>query len=115
VKPGFADARQQPAAFATPASGTFGNLGRNTFRAQTISAVDLALLKDLAVTERFRIDTSWFLESRVVWPPPRLRAPTLGQWPPVVSPAYLATPGANVGRPVRKAAAVVLHPLVLLR
>jgi len=43
------------AAFAVPASGTFGNLGRNAFRAPAISAVDLALSKDVAVTERFRI------------------------------------------------------------
>ena len=44
-----------PAAFATPASGTFGNLGRNAFRAPAISAVDLALAKDVAVTERLRV------------------------------------------------------------
>ena len=32
-----------PAAFSTPAAGTFGNLGRNAFRAPRISQLDLAL------------------------------------------------------------------------
>jgi hypothetical protein len=49
-----------PAAFSVPASGTFGNLGRNAFRARSISDVDLALAKDLSITERtvvrFRAD-----------------------------------------------------------
>jgi hypothetical protein len=49
-----------PAAFSTPASGTFGNLGRNAFRARSISDVDLALAKDVSlaerVTVRFRAD-----------------------------------------------------------
>jgi len=49
-----------PAAFSIPASGTFGNLGRNAFRARSISDVDLALAKDVSVAERttvrFRAD-----------------------------------------------------------
>jgi hypothetical protein len=49
-----------PAAFFIPASGTFGNLGRNAFRAPRISEVELALAKDVALTEslrmRFRAD-----------------------------------------------------------
>src|SRR5262249_52796132 len=49
-----------PAAFSTPASGTFGNLGRNAFRARRISQLDLALVKDISITEhlslRFRAD-----------------------------------------------------------
>lgn len=44
-----------PAAFATPANGTFGNLGRNAFRAPGISQLDLALMKNIVVTERMRI------------------------------------------------------------
>ncbi|HTA47728.1 MAG TPA: carboxypeptidase regulatory-like domain-containing protein [Bryobacteraceae bacterium] len=44
-----------PAAFSAPASGTFGNLGRNAFRAPGISALDLALAKDIAVTERMNV------------------------------------------------------------
>ena len=50
-----------PAAFAAPAAGTFGNLGRNAFRAPSISQVDLALAKDVSFGERvklrFRVDT----------------------------------------------------------
>jgi hypothetical protein len=49
-----------PAAFATPAPGTFGNLGRNAFRAPHIAALDLTLSKDAALSERisarFRAD-----------------------------------------------------------
>jgi Carboxypeptidase regulatory-like domain/TonB dependent receptor len=49
-----------PAAFSVPAAGTFGNLGRNTFRAPGISALDLALAKDVLLGEharmRFRAD-----------------------------------------------------------
>jgi hypothetical protein len=49
-----------PAAFSTLASGTFGNLGRNAFRARSISDVDLALAKDVSLAEhmtvRFRAD-----------------------------------------------------------
>jgi hypothetical protein len=44
-----------PAAFSVPASGTFGNLGRNAFRARSISDVDLALAKDVTLTERMRV------------------------------------------------------------
>jgi len=45
-----------PAAFATPAPGTFGNLGRNAFRAPAISQLDLTLMKDVALTpERLRL------------------------------------------------------------
>ena len=44
-----------PAAFSTPASGTFGNLGRNAFRARGISQVDLALTKEIGLSERMRL------------------------------------------------------------
>jgi hypothetical protein len=44
-----------PAAFSTPAAGTFGNLGRNAFRARTISAIDLALAKDVSIAERVKV------------------------------------------------------------
>ncbi|MBV8860702.1 MAG: hypothetical protein JO259_02420 [Mycobacterium sp.] len=43
------------AAFAVPATGTFGNLGRNAFRSPGIAQLDLGLSKFLAVTERVRI------------------------------------------------------------
>jgi len=38
--------------FPVPASGTYGNLGRNTFRAPGFARVDLSLLKTLPLTER---------------------------------------------------------------
>ena len=41
-----------PAAFSTPAAGTFGDLGRNAFRARGISQVDLGLSKHVSITER---------------------------------------------------------------
>jgi hypothetical protein len=44
-----------PAAFATPASQTFGNLGRNAFRAPGISQLDLGVAKFFGVTERLNI------------------------------------------------------------
>lgn len=44
-----------PAAFSTPAAGTFGNLGRNAFRAPGISQLDLALAKDISFTERVKL------------------------------------------------------------
>jgi hypothetical protein len=44
-----------PAAFSTPTAGTFGNLGRNAFRAKRISALDLALAKDVSLAERVRM------------------------------------------------------------
>jgi len=43
------------AAFSTPASGTFGDLGRNAFRAPGISQLDLALAKEISVTERTKV------------------------------------------------------------
>jgi hypothetical protein len=44
-----------PAAFSTPASGTFGNLGHNAFRAPAISEVELALAKDVFLAERMKV------------------------------------------------------------
>jgi hypothetical protein len=49
-----------PAAFAVPAKQTFGDLGRNAFRAPGISQIDLGISKFVTVTEqvkvRFRAD-----------------------------------------------------------
>src|SRR5215469_16368151 len=41
-----------PAAFAVPANSTFGNLGRNAFRAPGITQLDLAVSKFVLLTER---------------------------------------------------------------
>ena len=43
-----------PLAFAVPASGP-GNLGRNAFTGPGFSDVDLSVIKNIAVTERFRV------------------------------------------------------------
>ncbi len=43
------------AAFSTPAPGTFGNLGRNAFRAPGISQLDLGLSKYISLTERINL------------------------------------------------------------
>jgi hypothetical protein len=43
------------AAFSTPANGTFGNLGRNAFRAPGVAQWDLGVSKFLTVTERLSI------------------------------------------------------------
>lgn len=44
-----------PAAFSVAANGTFGKLGRNAFRAPSISQVDLALAKDVSFGERVKV------------------------------------------------------------
>lgn len=44
-----------PAAFAVPANGTFGDLGRNSFRAPGIAQLDLGLSKFIRATERVNI------------------------------------------------------------
>ena len=44
-----------PAAFSIPAPGTFGNLGRNAFRAPGISEVELALAKEVSFAERMKV------------------------------------------------------------
>jgi hypothetical protein len=44
-----------PAAFAVPANGTFGNLGRNAFRARRITQIDLGVSRFVAVSERLSI------------------------------------------------------------
>ena len=44
-----------PAAFAVPANQTFGNLGRNAFRAPGISQLDMGLSRFIKVTEKFNL------------------------------------------------------------
>jgi hypothetical protein len=43
------------AAFSLPANGTFGNLGRNAFRAPSIADLDLALAKEVSFAERMKL------------------------------------------------------------
>jgi hypothetical protein len=49
------DSRLNPAAFALPAPGTFGNLGRNTLRGPGYWRPDLALFKDTPLTEKLKL------------------------------------------------------------
>jgi Carboxypeptidase regulatory-like domain/TonB dependent receptor len=44
-----------PIAFAVPANQTFGNLGRNAFRAPGITQLDLGVSKFISVTERLSV------------------------------------------------------------
>ena len=44
-----------PAAFAPPAPGTFGNLSRGLVRQPSISNVDFSMNKNFALTERYRL------------------------------------------------------------
>jgi len=50
------------AAFGAPASGTFGNLRRNAFRAPGIAQLDLGVSKFISITERttFRLRCDLF-------------------------------------------------------
>jgi hypothetical protein len=42
--------------FATPASGTDGNLGRNTFRGPGMATVDFSLFKKISMAERYSME-----------------------------------------------------------
>ena len=44
-----------PAAFAVPANGTFGNLGRNAFRAPAVAQLDLGISKFVLIGERISV------------------------------------------------------------
>ena len=45
-----------PAAFSTPAPGTWGNLGRNVVRAPGLVQIDTALSKRTKITERTTLE-----------------------------------------------------------
>ncbi len=45
-----------PAAFSMPAAGTFGNLGRNTFFGPNFKQIDVSVLKDMKISERFKLE-----------------------------------------------------------
>lgn len=44
-----------PNAFALPAAGTYGNVGRGVFKGPGLADLDLSLFKDLALTERLNL------------------------------------------------------------
>src|SRR4029079_6208028 len=43
------------AAFATPAAFTFGNVGRNTLYGPGLQTLDMAVAREFALSERFRL------------------------------------------------------------
>ena len=45
-----------PAAFVAPANGTYGNAGRNGFRAPGLWQMDIGLAKKIRITERMNLD-----------------------------------------------------------
>jgi hypothetical protein len=48
-----------PAAFASPAKGTFGNAGRDIARGPDFYQLDLGLSKEFAITERASVEFRW--------------------------------------------------------
>jgi hypothetical protein len=44
-----------PAAFAVPAPGTWGNAGRNLGRGPSLNQIDLSLTRQIALSERMRL------------------------------------------------------------
>lgn len=44
-----------PNAFVRPPAGTYGNLGRGTYRGPGMAALDLSLIKDIAASERMKV------------------------------------------------------------
>ena len=44
-----------PAAFVSPALGTYGNLGRNTFYGPSTHQIDFSMFKNINITERFTL------------------------------------------------------------
>ena len=62
-----------PAAFAQPANGTYGNLGRNALRRPGVTQVDFSVFKNNAITERVRVqlrlDFFNLFNARILAPP----------------------------------------------
>ncbi|HEY3442292.1 MAG TPA: carboxypeptidase regulatory-like domain-containing protein [Paludibaculum sp.] len=92
-----------PAAFATPAPGTFGNLGRGALHGPGLSQFDLTLHKRFAVTERvsseFRLEAyNLFNKANFLNPVVRLNN-VLGTGTNQLQPgqAYNATTGGSFG------------------
>jgi hypothetical protein len=62
-----------PAAFIAPTPGTYGNLGRGTFRGPGLADVDLSLFKNTGITEKttlqFRVEVFNILNRSNYGPP----------------------------------------------
>jgi hypothetical protein len=91
-----------PAAFAKPAAGTFGNLGRDTLYGPGFGAVDFSIFKKIPVTERiagqFRVETFNML-NRTNWANPNttLTSATFGQLTQTKNGS--SAPGLGFGEP----------------
>jgi hypothetical protein len=55
AQPQTANQWLNPAAFAMPAAGTFGNLGRNTIFGPGLAQIDFSVLKDTPITESTKL------------------------------------------------------------
>jgi hypothetical protein len=89
-----------PAAFSIPAAGTFGNLGRNAFRAPEIWQVDLGLSKYINLTERLnlRLRADGFnIFNRAQYGPPNSDFSNLGNFGVITAPVNPLAVGR--GRP----------------
>ena len=53
--PVYLNGRLNPAAFAPNSPNTFGNSGRNSFRSPKYTDVDLGLMKNISLTERWKV------------------------------------------------------------
>ncbi|MGI8743683.1 MAG: carboxypeptidase regulatory-like domain-containing protein [Bryobacteraceae bacterium] len=91
-----------PSAFARPATGTFGNLGRDAFYGPGFGSVDFSVFKRTPITERvnteFRVEI-FNLLNRTNWanPVPRLVSASFGQLTGTKASGY--APGIGFGEP----------------
>ncbi len=91
-----------PAAFAKPAAGTFGNLGRDVLYGPGFGAVDFSAFKKIPITERiamqFRVEI-FNLTNRINWanPTTTLTSATFGQLTQTKN--GTSAPGLGFGEP----------------
>ena len=90
-----------PAAFAMPAPGTFGNLGRNALHGPSFTQLDLTLTKQFPVTEKarldFRVEVFNVLNQANFANPPSILANALGTDPNQLQPGQPFTAAAGGG------------------
>lgn len=92
-----------PAAFAAPAAGTFGTLGRNTLRAPGLATVDFALVKNTPITERIRTQLrveffNLFNRTNLAPPTTTLSSGSFGKVTDTIG-DYNGAPGIGAGEP----------------
>ena len=92
-----------PAAFAAPAQGTFGTVGRNTLRGPGFAAVDFAVLKNTPITERvstqLRVEMfNLFNRTNLAPPTTTLTSGSFGKSTDTIG-DYNGAPGIGAGEP----------------